>query len=257
MLEYARRLAAGQRRADGGALDLAFVPGDMAAFDFGARRFDLICVMLGTLCHLSDADSLRQCFACAARHLTPPSREQGRERGRGREPRPGPGPGAGGRVSSRGGRAGDGAVDWEGGLFVVELSHPAHVFSLLGPEGGRGSDAWEAPFGGDGGRVAVAWGDEEDAFDPVTQVLERSVAVGVFNGAGELVESLADTVPQRQFTVPELELLGRSAGLRLVGLYGDFDEGTDLSGGGGRLEDEYRMICCFRRAAPESGEGSG
>ena len=100
--------------------------------------------------------------------------------------------------------------------------------------------------------MAVAWGDEEDPFDPMTQVLERSVSVGVFDREGGLVESLADTVPQRQFTVPELELLGQAAGLRLVGLYGDFTAGSDLCReGGGSLDDEYRMICCFRRAVPE------
>ena len=171
MLDYAARLAA----EAGVAVNL--VEGDMAAFDLGAGRFDLVCVMLGTLSHLVENDQVVSCFRSVHGHLA------------------------------------------EDGLLVVELAHPAQVFNLMTAFEG---EAWEAE-GEAGERVLVEWGNEDDEFDPVSQVLTRTVTFGVFNAAGECVQEVNDLVLQRQFTVQEMKLLGAAAGLQLVGLYGDFD----------------------------------
>ncbi|KAG2498731.1 hypothetical protein HYH03_003471 [Edaphochlamys debaryana] len=129
-----------------------------------------------------------------------------------------------------------------GGLFLLELPHPGDLFdgSLIIGDGGR--DVWEVPMPGPGNKkVFVEWGAELDNFDPVTQILFRTVTVNVL--AGDTAEDVVEeVVPYRQYTVRELELLAGMAGLSTAGLYGEMRVGVDLE-----HEDAYRMVAVFKK----------
>ena len=93
-------------------------------------------------------------------------------------------------------------------------------------------------------RVMVEYGREGDRFDVERGVLSRTTGFSLFDTEGELVSSSVSVVEQRQFTLPELDLLARLSGWRLLpdGVFGDFD--FDVS-----MHDETadRMIAVLRR----------
>jgi SAM-dependent methyltransferase len=100
----------------------------------------------------------------------------------------------------------------DGGTLILELPHPRETFRVDGVS----EDGWEVPF--EGGDLRVRWGAEEDAFDPLTQVRQASVA---FETAGQ---SITDIVPTREYTLQELRLLSTAAGFREeVATYGALD----------------------------------
>lgn len=72
------------------------------------------------------------------------------------------------------------------------------------------------------------------------QVLARTVAVNRMEGeelTGVIHESV---VRQRAFTLQELDLLARLAGLKLAASYGDLSLKIGLG-----HEDAYRLVACF------------
>lgn len=92
-------------------------------------------------------------------------------------------------------------------------------------------------------RVLVEYGREGDDFDPATQVLHRTVGLSLFDAGGELVSSDVSVVPQRQFSLQEVDLLARATGWVVA------TAGGDLAPGGVGLdhEDAYRMVVVLRR----------
>jgi SAM-dependent methyltransferase len=98
-----------------------------------------------------------------------------------------------------------------GGTLILELPHPRETFRLDGVS----EDGWDVPF--EGGDLRVRWGAEEDAFDPLTQIRQASVA---FETAGT---SINDVVPTREYTLQELRLLADAAGFVDVATYGALD----------------------------------
>ena len=100
----------------------------------------------------------------------------------------------------------------DGGTLILELPHPRETFRLDGVS----EDGWEVPF--EGSDLRVRWGAEEDAFDPLTQIRQASVA---FETAGT---SIQDVVPTREYTLQELKLLASMAGFKgEVATYGALD----------------------------------
>jgi hypothetical protein len=54
---------------------------------------------------------------------------------------------------------------------------------------------------------------------------------------------LRQVVPMRMFTAPEMDLLGRSTGFRLVRFFGSLEDGVDVND-----EDAaFRMVCAFQK----------
>ena len=99
-----------------------------------------------------------------------------------------------------------------GGTLIVELPHPRETFRVDGVS----EDGWEVPF--EGGDLRVRWGAEEDAFDPLTQIRQASVAFETDD------TSIKDVVPTREYTLQELKLLSKAAGFREeVATYGALD----------------------------------
>jgi SAM-dependent methyltransferase len=122
-----------------------------------------------------------------------------------------------------------------GGLYVVELAHPADFLTMVP----RTSSEWDTDLGAR--QVHVRWGGADDAIDPVTQVTREHVLVTVRDAAGS--RTLTDVVPNRFWTGTEVTAAVRLAGgFTVVGCYGDFADGVSLSD-----TDAWRMIIVLRR----------
>lgn len=128
-----------------------------------------------------------------------------------------------------------------GGLFVLELAHPGDLFdgTLIIGDGGR--ETWELEAEAAGQKLFVEWGRDMDEFDPVSQVLQRSVCITIFDQEAA-VESLEEVVPYRQYTVQEVQLLAAMTGLKVVGLFGEMALHVDLN-----HEEAYRLVACLQK----------
>jgi SAM-dependent methyltransferase len=140
-----------------------------------------------------------------------------------------------------------------GGLYIVELAHPADFFA---PEP-RTSSEWtvDAP----GVRAEVRWGGRGDRIDPLTQVTREHMTITATSADGT-IRTVSDVVPNRFWTLTEFTAAialsnavpasGPAAapgvppgGFELVATYGDFDETTGLD-----AATAWRMILILRRA---------
>ena len=152
------------------------------------------------------------------------------------------------------------------GLLILETEHPEALFSgtymdAYGPEARM--DAWDTtpPTGAlQGWQVQVAWGDEDDEFDPVTQVLQRTVRVRLQpaqldeeEGGERLGRAppplpasvpleLEEQVPQRMWTYQEMLLLAGASGFDVVGSFGAMDEEVGMDS-----DDAFRMVVVMRK----------
>ena len=225
---------------------VAVVEGDMTAFDVDAVKaaarvlvplssedeevsgskpndtfseedgFDLVTILLGTAAHLTDLEDAEKCLRLASRSLK------------------------------------------RDGLVVLELEHPFDVFDgqLMDAQG----DAWDREVeDGDlkGAKVLVEWGREGDPFDVETQIVERTVGVNVVDGetgkpfasndGAVLFAPVEEIVMCRVFTAPEIALLGKLAGLRVVATFGDMDTSVPLT-----HEDANNMVIVLKRKEDEA-----
>jgi SAM-dependent methyltransferase len=163
-----------------------------------------------------------------------------------------------------------------GGLYIVELAHPADVFAPVP----RTSSEWtiDAP----GVHAEVRWGARSDRIDPLTQVTNEHMTITATASDGT-IRTVSDMVPNRFWTLTEftaaIELSNtrqiptepRTAAVgaassaarpgdppagdlapepddtagrfELVATYGDFDETTALD-----AATAWRMILILRRA---------
>ena len=150
-----------------------------------------------------------------------------------------------------------------GGLYIVELAHPADFFAPVP----RTSSEWtiDAP----GVHAEVHWGARSDRIDPLTQVTNEHMSITATASDGT-IRTVSDVVPNRFWTLTEFtaaialanaalagarqasaapraaddvapEPDGASAGFTLVETYGDFDETTALD-----APTAWRMILILR-----------
>lgn len=98
--------------------------------------------------------------------------------------------------------------------------------------------------------VYVEWGREGDDFDVDRQVLHRTVGLSMYRGE-ELVSSEVEVVPQRCFTLQEIDLLGRGAGLEVCGVYGELS----MEVVGLVSEGAHRMVVCLKKGGGEKVSG--
>lgn len=130
-----------------------------------------------------------------------------------------------------------------GGLYVVELAHPADFFAAER----RTSSEWSSEV--DGGTVSVRWGGGSDQIDPITQITREHVRVTYRKRGGGGVRTVTDVVPNRFWTATELTAAIRLAGgFTVVASYGDFDADTSVE-----APDAWRMILVLRREGPAGG----
>ena len=136
-----------------------------------------------------------------------------------------------------------------GGLYIVELAHPADFFA---PEP-RTSSEWriDAP---DGVHAEVHWGGRGDRIDPLTQVTNEHMTITATAKDGT-IRTVSDVVPNRFWTLTEFTAAialanARAAapgGFELAASYGDFDESTALE-----APSAWRMILILRATRPGS-----
>jgi hypothetical protein len=130
-----------------------------------------------------------------------------------------------------------------GGLYIVELAHPADFFSTEP----RTSSEWTIEA--DGVHALVRWGGREDRIDPLTQVTAEHMMIKVTTADGT-VRTVSDVVPNRFWTLTEFTAAVRLANARaaarplvLAASYGDFDDTTALD-----APTAWRMILILRSA---------
>jgi SAM-dependent methyltransferase len=137
-----------------------------------------------------------------------------------------------------------------GGLYIVELAHPADFFT---PDP-RTSSEWSVD-GPDGLHAEVHWGGRGDRIDPLTQVTDEHMTITATSKDGT-IRTVSDVVPNRFWTLTEFTAAvslantgalanDRAAGsgaFELVASYGDFDETTALD-----APTAWRMILILRR----------
>jgi hypothetical protein len=135
-----------------------------------------------------------------------------------------------------------------GGLYIVELAHPADFFAAEP----RTSSEWT--IDADGTHALVRWGGREDRIDPLTQVTDEHMMIKV-TAADGTVRTVSDVVPNRFWTLTEFTAAVRLANanananvgapaarpLELVASYGDFDDTTALD-----APTAWRMILILR-----------
>jgi SAM-dependent methyltransferase len=120
----------------------------------------------------------------------------------------------------------------DGGLAVIEMSHPADRLS----DTPRVSTAWSVES--NGMRAHVRWGEPADTLDPISQIVEDHVTIAI--DGGDVVQGV---VPYRFWTATELTAAIRLAGgLSVQAQYGDFDANVALGS-----PDAWRMITLLRR----------
>jgi SAM-dependent methyltransferase len=129
-----------------------------------------------------------------------------------------------------------------GGLYIVELAHPADFFAPVP----RTSSEWtvDAP----GVQAKVRWGGRGDRIDPLTQVTEEHMTITATADDGT-IRTVSDVVPNRFWTLTEFTAAIALADARLAGsafelvaTYGDFDESTALD-----APTAWRMIRVLRK----------
>jgi len=145
-----------------------------------------------------------------------------------------------------------------GGLYIVELAHPADIFA---PEP-RTSSEWtvDAP---DGLHAEVHWGGRGDRIDPLTQVTDEHMSITATAKDGT-IRTVSDVVPNRFWTLTEFTAAvalantvalentvgpantvalasAPAGGFELVASYGDFDETTALD-----APSAWRMVLVLR-----------
>ena len=139
-----------------------------------------------------------------------------------------------------------------GGLYVVELAHPADFFAA----DPRTSSEWT--IDADGVHADVRWGGRGDRIDPLTQVTNEHMTITATAKDGT-IRTVSDVVPNRFWTLTEFTAAvalanaragrdtgtgaGAPGGFELVASYGDFDETTALES-----PTAWRMILILRHA---------
>ena len=123
-----------------------------------------------------------------------------------------------------------------GGLYIVELAHPADFFSPAP----RTSSEWTVDVGGV--HAQVRWGGRQDHINPLTQVTDEHMTIRATAKDGT-VRTVSDVVPNRFWTLTEFTAAVRLAGgYELAASYGDFDDTTTLD-----APTAWRMILVLRR----------
>jgi SAM-dependent methyltransferase len=131
------------------------------------------------------------------------------------------------------------------GTLIIELPHPRETFSMV--ECTR--NGWEIPLeddeGNESGELKIIWGDDDDDFDPITQVRQFTVAMEVTGpeAATAGLENVRQIVPMRLFTAQEIGALAQCAGWQVADMYGALQEGVSLDDG----DAAFRLVCVMRK----------
>jgi SAM-dependent methyltransferase len=238
------------------AIKVSFIQADMCApqgflsTELPVESIQLATILLGTLGHCLDNASAQQCFQNIAAALQPgglliielphptdlfsgtyyyaDSIKNYREQQ--------------GQVSGDNtGEDGDGALEEDEDEDVVDLDEEEEE------DDDSYVKCWEIENPNNPEeRVYVEWGREGDDFEVDRQILHRTVGLSLYRGE-DLVSSEVEVVPQKCFTLQEVELLGRGAGLEVCGVYGELS----MEVVGLLSEGAHRMVVCLKKERGE------
>jgi SAM-dependent methyltransferase len=251
MVQYGKELAAEellqqqrqQQQQEGesaGTAAFRYLLGDMR--DFSSRlgkegnnqlsSFDTCWILMGSLQHLTTNADVLSCFHSVAKSLQ------------------------------------------TGGTLILELPHPKE--ELLGGMVDCTRNSWHVPLEdvndndnsnrNDAGQLDILWGDDDDEFDPISQIrkltvsleLKETTAASIAhtpaknqkNGKrkrqpttnSKVVQSLRQVIPIRLFTAQEIDALATCAGFQVVSMSGALED--DIS-----IHDDaaYRLVCILRK----------
>jgi len=234
MVKYGSENADAELGSAGGRReDFSYVCGDMrnimeAVNGSGLAKnvhFDTAWLLLGSMQHLLTNDDIIACFQSISSSLQP------------------------------------------GGTVVIELPHPRETFSM----GECTKNGWKVPLveevddngtEKEYGELSMVWGDEDDEFDPITQVRQFTVSMelsikdpsdipqdlNISPSFQQMTEDgktkLKEIVPLRLFTLQEIDVLARCAGFELVAKYGALDDNISIDD----EEEAFRMVCVLRNS---------
>jgi len=137
----------------------------------------------------------------------------------------------------------------EKGTLILELPHPRETFSL----GECTRNGWTVPLEDDNGnpygKLEIIWGDDNDEFDPITQVRQFTVAMQLKNDEEDpskqqhdmqLQNGVKEVVPMRLFTAQEIQALAHIAGFKTKELHGALDpDGVNVND----ENEAFRLVC--------------
>lgn len=130
------------------------------------------------------------------------------------------------------------------GTFIIELPHPRETFSLV--ECTR--NGWEVPLedenGGTSGELKIVWGDNNDDFDPITQVRQFTVSMELTgeDASKAPLQSVREVVPMRHFTSQEIDLLARLSGFEVMSMHGALQFDVDVND-----DEAFRLVCVLQK----------
>jgi SAM-dependent methyltransferase len=143
-----------------------------------------------------------------------------------------------------------------GGLYIVELAHPADFFAPVP----RTSSEWTIDT--EGWHAEVRWGGRGDRIDPLSQITREHMSITATAKDGT-VRTVTDVVPNRFWTRTEFtaaialanahawrtaqadDPAGTPATLELIAAYGDFDTVTPVDD-----PTAWRMIMVIQAVRP-------
>jgi SAM-dependent methyltransferase len=131
------------------------------------------------------------------------------------------------------------------GTFILELPHPRETFSMV--ECTR--NGWEVPLDDENGKncgeLKIVWGDDNDEFDPITQVRQFTVSMELTgeDPKEKPLQSVREIVPMRHFTAQEIDMLARIAGFELKTLHGALQFDVDVNDD----EQAFRLVCVLQK----------
>ncbi|MEZ4647469.1 MAG: class I SAM-dependent methyltransferase [Candidatus Eisenbacteria bacterium] len=131
-----------------------------------------------------------------------------------------------------------------GGVYVVEFSHPADCFRV------RTTAGTDWTMEANGTEVHITWGNEDDPFDPITEITDVTVTLEVTR-AGDATEAdreartLREIVPSRCWTYQTLRaLFAQVDRLTPVAWYGALDRAVPFDNAKGA----WRMVAVLQRS---------
>lgn len=141
------------------------------------------------------------------------------------------------------------------GTLILELPHPRETFSMV--ECTR--NGWEVPLedenGQQSGELKIIWGDDDDTFDPITQVRQFTVSLELHDYDGDSLDddssqtssnklqSVREVVPLRLFTSQEINAFAYIAGFKVTSIHGALMDDVSIDD-----EDEaFRLVCVLQK----------
>eukprot|EP00980_Cylindrotheca_fusiformis_P004106 scaffold894_cov153-Cylindrotheca_fusiformis.AAC.2 len=131
----------------------------------------------------------------------------------------------------------------DGGTLILELPHPRETFSMV--ECTR--NGWQVPLddenGENSGELDIVWGDDEDEFDPITQVRQFTVAMELKGVEEKDAQSVREVVPLRLFTAQEINAFALIAGFEVTSFHGALANGVDVDD----ENEAFRLVSVLRK----------